>query len=64
LQQLKRNSVSTVTTRSCCLFLWWLALAGIFFPLQVHADGGAPNLAYVAGTPQGVSVIDVAQQKV
>ena len=29
-----------------------------------HADGGAPNLAYVAGTGSGVSVIDVAQQKV
>ncbi len=29
-----------------------------------HADGGAPNLAYVAGTNSGVSVIDVAQQKV
>ncbi len=29
-----------------------------------HADGGAPNLAYVAGSAQGISVIDVAQQKV
>ncbi len=29
-----------------------------------HADGGAPNLAYVAGTSQGVSVIDVAQRKI
>lgn len=29
-----------------------------------HADGGAPNLAYVAGTGQGISVIDIAQQKV
>ncbi len=29
-----------------------------------HADGGAPNLAYVAGTNSGVSVVDVAQQKV
>lgn len=29
-----------------------------------HADGGAPNLAYVSGSAQGVSVIDVAQQKV
>ncbi len=36
------------------------------FPLapSAHADGGAPNLTYVAGTDQGVSVIDVAQQKV
>jgi hypothetical protein len=29
-----------------------------------HADGGAPNLAYVAGGGQGISVIDIAQQKV
>jgi DNA-binding beta-propeller fold protein YncE len=34
------------------------------FPLLVHADGGAPNLAYVVGTTQGISVIDIAQQKV
>src|SRR5689334_9866860 len=30
----------------------------------VHADGGAPNLAYVAGGGNGISVIDIAQQKV
>jgi hypothetical protein len=29
-----------------------------------HADGGAPNLAYVAGSSTGISVLDVAQQKV
>ncbi len=29
-----------------------------------YADGGAPNLAYVAGTTSDVSVIDVSQQKV
>lgn len=29
-----------------------------------RADGGAPNLAYVAGTSHGVSIIDVGQQKV
>jgi DNA-binding beta-propeller fold protein YncE len=34
------------------------------FPLRIHADGGAPNLAYVSGTPSGVSVIDVLQRKV
>jgi DNA-binding beta-propeller fold protein YncE len=33
-------------------------------PLRAHADGGAPNLAYVSGTPSGVSVIDVLQGKV
>jgi hypothetical protein len=33
-------------------------------PLMTYADGGAPNRAYVAGTGQGISVIDVAQQKI
>jgi DNA-binding beta-propeller fold protein YncE len=39
----------------------------LFSPLTMpvaHADGGAPNLAYVAGTAKGVSVIDVGQQKI
>lgn len=30
----------------------------------VQADGGAPNLAYVAGVEGGVGVIDVQQQKI
>ena len=34
------------------------------FPIAVHADGGAPQLAYVAGTPKGISAIDIQQQKV
>ena len=36
----------------------------LLFPLIVHADGGAPNLAYVSGTAGSISVIDVVQQKV
>ena len=36
----------------------------MLYPSVAHADGGAPNLAYVAGTDGGISVIDVAQQKV
>ncbi len=39
-------------------------LAAFFLPFRVQADGGAPNLAYVAGTGHGVSVIDVRGQKV
>jgi len=50
--------------RICCLFLLGLALPGIFSLMQVNADGGAPNLAYVAGASQGVGIIDVAQQRV
>lgn len=34
------------------------------FPIAAHADGGAPQLAYVAGTPKGISIIDIQQQKV
>jgi DNA-binding beta-propeller fold protein YncE len=51
-------------TRQYCLFLLGCALLiNMLLPLQVHADGGAPNLAYVAGAAQGVGIIDVAQQK-
>jgi hypothetical protein len=31
---------------------------------HVYADGGAPNLAYVAGAQKGIGVIDIGQQKV
>lgn len=41
-------------------YLLFLVLA----PLPVHADGGAPNLAYAAGAGAGIAVIDIAQQKV
>jgi DNA-binding beta-propeller fold protein YncE len=41
-----------------CLLLLVLA------PPPVHADGGAPNLAYAAGAGPGIAVIDIAQQKV
>jgi len=41
-----------------------LAFSLLSFPLHAHADGGAPNLAYVAGAAGGISVIDIAQQKV
>lgn len=41
-----------------CLVLLVLA------PPPVHADGGAPNLAYAAGAGPGIAVIDIAQQQV
>ncbi|GCE25706.1 hypothetical protein KDA_11900 [Dictyobacter alpinus] len=45
--------------------LIFLALAAsVAFVPTVQADGGAPNLAYVAGANGGVGVIDVQQQKV
>ncbi len=52
----------TYCYRFCFLFLL-LFLVGIFSS-SVHADGGAPQLAYVAGTVQGISVIDIAQKRV
>ena len=52
-------------SRKHLLFLLLIfPLLSLSFPLHVHADGGAPNLAYVSGTAHGISVIDVAQQKV
>src|SRR5438552_4033341 len=48
------------------LLLFVLALLLFLFPLSQHAyaDGGAPNLAYVAGAAYGIGVIDIGQQKV
>src|SRR5437588_12986099 len=46
------------------LMLALLALSGVFSSRAAYADGGAPNLAYVAGTTKGISIIDIAQQKV
>lgn len=41
-----------------------IALPSLLLPLVAHADGGAPNVAYVSGTDSGISVIDISQQKV
>ncbi len=48
------------------LLLFDILLLSFLFPGSHHAyaDGGAPNLAYVAGTAKGISVIDISQQKV
>src|SRR6266700_107461 len=48
--------------RFCFLFLL-LMLVGFFSP-SAYADGGAPQLAYVAGAAQGISIIDIAQRRV
>jgi hypothetical protein len=49
---------------SALLCLCLLFFLGSLLPLAAHADGGAPNLAYVSGTASGVSVIDIAQQRI
>jgi DNA-binding beta-propeller fold protein YncE len=48
------------------LLLFVVLLLLFLFPGSQHAnaDGGAPNLAYVAGTSDGISVIDIGLQKV
>ena len=57
-----RKRIPLRKTKVCCLSLFLLALC--MFPLQkVHADGGAPDLAYVAGAAQGIGIVNVAQQK-
>lgn len=43
-----------------CMLLLFVGL----FSSSAHADGGAPQLAYVAGTAQGISIIDIAQRRV
>lgn len=44
------------------LFGALLLLLSIFAPFA-RADGGAPQLAYVAGAAQGIGVIDIAQRR-
>ncbi len=46
------------------LFTFMLFLFFFTDTQHTYADGGAPNLAYVAGTAKGISVIDIGQQKV
>src|SRR5690349_5933214 len=51
------RSVSSRWYWTFLLVVLWLP--GLVFAPPTHADGGAPNLAYVSGTPSGISVIDV-----
>jgi DNA-binding beta-propeller fold protein YncE len=44
-----------------CILLFCLLSC---FARSAYADGGAPQLAYVAGSAQGISVIDIAQRRV
>ena len=49
---------------SILLLLLILIQIALPFPPVASADGGAPNLAYVSGSPPGISVIDVGQARV
>ncbi len=46
-----------------CFLCVLLSSVGLFSSLA-HADGGAPQLAYVAGAARGISIIDIAQRRV
>lgn len=55
-----RRCVRYTLLVSICMLL---VLVG-WFPPIAFADGGAPQLAYVAGAGQGISIIDIAQQRI
>ena len=58
--------VISLARKHCYHFLFLLMLlllVGMFSP-SAYADGGAPQLAYVAGAAQGISIIDIAQRRV
>src|SRR5260221_10994395 len=46
------------------LFLFSLLLLVGLYSLPAHADGGAPQRAYVVGATQGISIIDIARRRV
>lgn len=56
--------ISVHLSRCFLAFVLMITLFLTCLPPMAHADGGAPNLAYVAGTVPGISIIDVGQQKV
>src|ERR1700730_5657710 len=58
-----KNLISRKYFYGCCFLYTLLLLVGLF-PSPAYADGGAPQLAYVAGPAQGISVIDIAQRRV
>lgn len=58
------DGVSAASRRVWTILFGMGCLAVLFSPTPAHADGGAPQLAYVSGTTHGISVINISQQKV
>ena len=56
-------SISRIYCYRFCFLFMLILLVGLFAP-PAHADGGAPQLAYVAGAAQGISIIDIARRRV
>lgn len=62
-----KKSTATIAYQHKLSIMCYCALllaCAMLIPLPVYADGGAPNLAYVAGAGRGIQVIDIAQQKI
>src|SRR5438046_2523450 len=55
--------ISRIYCYHFCFPFLLLVLVGLFSP-PVHADGGAPQLAYVAGAASGITIIDIARRRV
>jgi hypothetical protein len=60
MRVLQRVSRASVEACAGLLLLWTLIPVGP----TAFMDGGAPNLAYIAGSKSGISVIDIHKQKV
>ncbi|HEX6778768.1 MAG TPA: YncE family protein [Ktedonobacterales bacterium] len=64
------NAISRISGYRCCVRCTLLVSACMllvlvgWLPPTTFADGGAPQLAYVAGAGQGISIIDIAQQRI
>lgn len=54
---------SRISCSALLLLLMLLVVLSFSLP-PAYADGGAPQLAYVAGTAPGISIIDIAQRRV
>ena len=64
MKQRKPGSALQSCARVFYSLLLVCVLTILFAPGPVYADGGAPNLAFVAAAGQGVGIIDIAQQHV
>ena len=58
------TGLAPVMRYTCCFAILLACALLALLPFPVRADGGAPNLAYVAGAGHGIEVIDIAQQKI
>lgn len=64
LRQREPENSLQVGVRIFFSLLLGCVLPVLLFSGPVYADGGAPNLAYVAGAERGVGAIDIAQRRI